>query len=94
MAFRRLRERTKTSFVPLQEDQAFHLPPDHQPGMEVPPGGSMCANCKFLKDPQRRICGEPNFIAWKGPNKPAGSPVIPLPINRYCSDWYQARRRQ
>jgi len=60
-------------------------PASHQPGMRVPKGGSMCANCRFLKDAKNRICGEPNFIAWNG------SDVVPLPINEYCSDWYKMR---
>lgn len=76
----------------------FELPADHQPGMRVPKGGSMCKNCKHLKDSDKRICGEPSFIAWDGrtndgkqigPAKPAGSNVIPGPIDAYCSDWYQ-----
>lgn len=45
----------------------------------------MCANCKFLKDPQKKICGEPNFIAWNG------SSLIPGEINAYCSDWYMPK---
>ena len=64
---------------------------DHLAGTEVPKGGSMCANCKYLKDAKRRICGEKGFIKWQGPNKPAGSPVIPLAIDRYCSDFYVAK---
>jgi len=63
-------------------------PPNHQAAMRVPKGGSMCKNCKFLKDAENRICGEPNFIAWEGEGKPAGSDRIPLPIDEYCSDWY------
>jgi hypothetical protein len=57
--------------------------------MEVPQGGSMCANCEYLKDAKNRICGNTFFVAWEGPNKPAGSDKIPLPVDRYCSDWYE-----
>jgi hypothetical protein len=58
-------------------------PKDHQPGMKVPRGGSMCKNCEYLVDAQKGICGEPNFIAWNG------SKFIPEPIDAYCSDWYE-----
>lgn len=58
-------------------------PPDHQPGMQVPNGGSMCANCKYLKDPDAGLCGNEYFVAWNGSDK------IPEDINQYCSDWYE-----
>jgi len=63
----------------------------HLAGMPVPKGGSSCSNCKFLKD-DRVNCGEPNFIAWEGPGKPAGSPKIPGAIDAYCSIWFEPRR--
>lgn len=64
-------------------------PSDHLAAMTVPKGGSCCKNCEYLKDPDKKICGEPNFVAWQGPNKPAGDPHIPGEIDSYCSDWYQ-----
>lgn len=57
-------------------------------GEEVPHGGSMCANCEYLIDRENRICRNKNFIAWEGPNKPAGSSKIPKSIDRYCSVWW------
>lgn len=65
-------------------------PADHQPGMRVPKGGSNCAKCEYLKDPKKGICGNKHFIAWGGPDKPAGSNKIPGPIDSYCSDWFEA----
>jgi len=62
-------------------------PFDHRAAMKVPIGGSMCANCEFLSDDQKH-CTQENFIAWAGENKPAGSDVIPAPIDEYCSDWF------
>lgn len=56
--------------------------------MEVPEGGSMCANCKFLKDADKGLCGNKYFIAWNG------SPKIPGKIDEYCSDWYEAEDSQ
>lgn len=64
----------------------FVLPADHKPGMHVPQGGSMCANCEYLKDRDKGLCGEPNFVKWNGSNK------IPGPIDSYCSDWYQPEK--
>jgi hypothetical protein len=61
-------------------------PPDHQAGMEVPPGGSSCKSCEYLKDAEKRICGNEYFIAWNG------SEVIPKAIDRYCSDWYKEKK--
>lgn len=54
-------------------------------GMIVPAGGSNCLKCKFLKDREKKICGEPNFIAWN-----FGSDVIPATkgLDRYCSIWF------
>lgn len=66
-------------------------PADHVAAMQVPKGGSMCASCEYLKDAKNRICGSPHFKAWEGPNKPAGSDKIPLPIDQFCSDWYEPK---
>jgi hypothetical protein len=59
-------------------------PPDHQPGMRVPQGGSMCANCKYLGD-DGASCTEENFVRWNG------SPALPAPADEYCSDWYMPK---
>lgn len=58
-------------------------PKDHKPAMRVPHGGSMCANCKYLKDREKGLCGEPNFVKWNGSDK------IPGKIDEFCSDWYE-----
>jgi hypothetical protein len=57
-------------------------PPDHQPGMSVPQGGSMCANCQYL-GPDQKSCTNEYFVEWNGSN------VIPGPVDQYCSDWYE-----
>ena len=43
----------------------------------------MCKNCEYLKDAARRLCGNPYFVKWNGSN------VIPGPVDKYCSDWWQ-----
>ena len=57
------------------------LPPDHQLGMQVPKGGSMCANCEYLVNP--KTCGNKGFVAWNG------SPNSPAPADEYCCDLYE-----
>jgi hypothetical protein len=66
-------------------DKKPEYPAGHKPGMKVPKGGSMCANCRFLKD-DKVNCGNEYFIAWNG------GPKIPGKIDEYCSDWYEPRR--
>jgi hypothetical protein len=65
---------------PGQVPAASVLPPDHQLGMKVPKGGSMCANCDYLADPQ--TCGNPGFVKWNG------SGQLPAPADEYCCDLY------
>lgn len=45
----------------------------------------MCKNCRYLKDADKRICGNEYFIRWNGSN------VIPAPVDEYCSDWFEPR---
>lgn len=56
-------------------------PEDHVAGMRVPKGGSSCASCKYLAD-NKKDCTSTYFQKWNG------GPVIPGPIDEYCSDWY------
>jgi hypothetical protein len=62
------------------------LPPDHQLGMQVPKGGSMCGNCQFLVDPQ--TCDNQGFVTWNGSGK------LPTPADEYCCDLYQPGQKQ
>jgi len=55
--------------------------------MKVPKGGSMCKNCKFLKDAEKKLCGEPNFVKWN-----FGKDEIPGEIDAYCSSWYEPKK--
>ena len=59
------------------------LPPNHQLGMKVPKGGSMCHNCEYLKTPTD--CGNKGFIKWNGSSK------LPEPNNEYCCDLYEPK---
>ncbi len=57
------------------------LPANHQLGMRVPHGGSMCANCRVLCS--ATTCGNKGFIAWNG------GATLPAPADEYCCDLYE-----
>lgn len=57
-------------------------PPDHEPGMRVPKGGSSCSSCEYLGE-DKKTCDNKYFVKWNNSN------VIPAPIDEYCSDWYE-----
>lgn len=57
------------------------LPANHKLGMRVPKGGSMCANCEYLKD-DKEHCGNKGFVKWNGSDK------LPAPADEYCCDLY------
>ena len=76
------------------DEGAAKYPPDHQAGMRVPKGGSMCKNCKYLADARNRLCESEYFIAWEGEGKPAGSDKIPYAIDEYCSDFYEPMKEK
>lgn len=59
-------------------------PSDHVAGMRVPKGGSSCAKCEYLAD-NKTDCTNAYFQKWNG------SPKIPLPIDEYCSDWFEPK---
>lgn len=90
--FRRLRESTFKKFIPVKEASAHIIkyPPDHQLGMRVPKGGSSCLRCEFLGT-DKKTCVNKLFIAWEGPNKPAGSNKLPLAADEYCCDLYKIK---
>jgi hypothetical protein len=59
-------------------------PANHKPGMRVPKGGSMCANCRYLGQ-DRETCTNKFFVKWNGSDK------LPAPADQYCSDWYEPK---
>jgi hypothetical protein len=63
----------------------YHLPTNHQPAIEVPRGGSMCANCTLYspKGGQHGSCSAPEYKIYYG------TKLLPLPPDRFCSDWYE-----
>ena len=64
----------------------FVLPPNHQPGMRVPKGGSSCANCKYGEVREDGPhCTNNYFVDWHGESK------LPAPADEYCSDWWEPK---
>lgn len=67
--------------------EAYHAP-GHQVGERVPAGGSMCANCKWLKDEQ--YCSNKYFQRWHAEAKGSKTPSkLPAPADEYCCDNWQ-----
>jgi hypothetical protein len=66
------------------------LPDDHELGLQVTKGGSMCANCKWVSD-DGKSCGNEYFQAWQEKVKGVddGS-VLPKPADEYCCDLWHA----
>lgn len=56
-------------------------PADHAMGSVVAEGGSMCANCEYVRP--NNICAQKLFVQWNGSNK------IPAPIRNYCCDMWE-----
>jgi hypothetical protein len=71
----------------MPEARKPQYPPNHQPGMRVPKGGSSCASCEHLgKD--GRSCTNRYFIEWHGSNR------LPAAADEYCSDWWEPQHKQ
>jgi hypothetical protein len=67
-----------------QAKKSIGLPPTERWGEAVPKGGSSCSNCEYLKDAEKMLCGQEDFIVWNGSSKiPAGKP------DEYCSIWWE-----
>lgn len=71
----------------IQISKNFVLPRNHEPGMQVPKGGSSCAKCEYLAD-NKTDCNNEYFIKWNG------GPRIPGKIDEYCSDWFDFKKRK
>jgi len=68
----------------LKEGPAEY-PADHQPGMRVAKGGSMCANCKFWISEGNK-CNNKYWVTWHD-----GVKEIPYPADEYCCNWWNER---
>ena len=58
------------------------LPPNHKAGLQVPKGGSCCANCKWWSQ-EKQICTSTYYSDWAGTNQ------IPYAADEYCTNWWE-----
>jgi hypothetical protein len=66
------------------ESKKPQYPPNHEPAIKVPKGGSSCSSCEYLgKDGKR--CSNEYFIKWNGSDR------LPYPADQFCSDWYEPK---
>lgn len=63
---------------------AIEYPSDHKPGVRVPKGGSMCANCEYWKE-EGNQCLNKYWEQWAETKK------IPYPANEYCCNWWEQK---
>jgi hypothetical protein len=64
-----------------EEKPKLVYPSDHQVGMRVPPGGSNCHKCEYVRNADQD-CAQPDFQKWHGSEK------LPLPADIYCCDFF------
>ena len=57
-------------------------PADHKPGLRVPKGGSMCANCEYW-EADGNICHNKYWQQWAETDK------VPYPGDEYCCNWWE-----
>lgn len=62
------------------------FPANHKVGMQVPLGGSMCANCEYLGK-EGVTCANEFFVKWNH-----GDENLPLPANQYCCDFFNSAK--
>lgn len=66
------------------------FPPRDRWGEKITVHGTNCDTCEYLNRDTMKDCKNENFIAWEGPEKPAGSSKIPGgDPKKYCSIWWE-----
>ena len=60
-------------------------PADHQPGMRVTKGGSMCGNCEYHVV-EGNLCNNKYWLKWYD-----GNAKIPYPADEYCCNWWHSK---
>ena len=72
------------SLKQLLTEGEIKYPPNHKPGVRVPKGGAMCANCEYHNS-KENICNNKYWRQWTETNK------IPYPGNEYCCNWWEQK---
>jgi hypothetical protein len=74
----------KLSELMLNEGPSTY-PADHQPGMRVTKGGSMCGNCEYHVV-EGNLCNNKYWLKWHD-----GNANIPYPADEYCCNWWHSK---
>jgi hypothetical protein len=71
----------------LLSEGPAEYPSNHQPGMRVTKGGSMCANCKWWVAEGNK-CNNQYWLKWHD-----GDEKIPNAADEYCCNWWQPKNK-
>jgi hypothetical protein len=68
----------------------YHVPASHRPALEVPRGGSSCANCVLYSEEG----GRHGSCKAEGYKTYYGTRLLPMAADRFCSDWYEPKKSE
>jgi len=68
--------------IDLLTEGKAEYPSNHKPGLRVPKGGSMCANCEYWEAKDNK-CKNKYWIQWAETDK------VPYPGDEYCCNWWE-----
>jgi hypothetical protein len=71
----------------LLKESKITYPKNHKPGMRVPEGGSMCANCEYWEKDDN-LCNNKYWKSWAETDK------VPYPGDEYCCDWWHPNKEK
>ena len=73
------------SLIKILKEGKIEYPADHEPGMRVTKGGSMCGNCEY-HEAESNLCNNKYWLQWNN-----GDTEIPYPADDYCCNWWHAK---
>ena len=76
---------TLAEMLGLVTEGKIEYPADHEPGMRVTKGGSMCANCEYWVE-KGNLCNNKYWLQWHD-----GDAKIPAPADEYCCNWWHVK---
>ena len=76
---------TLTNILKELQEGKIEYPSDHQPGMRVTKGGSMCGNCEYHIAEDNK-CKNEYWLKWHNNNE-----EIPYPADEYCCNWWHEK---
>jgi hypothetical protein len=76
---------TLSEMLGLVTEGKIEYPADHEPGLRVTKGGSMCANCEYWVE-KGNLCNNKYLLQWHD-----GDAKVPAPADEYCCNWWHAK---